>query len=155
MRFIALWTFVTFLIFLPFLSHAPPWPHHSKELYEVFSIGTKSSDAPITVDVIIDKIPVRMEVDTGASRPIMSESKFTSIYLQRKAPALRPVSNDLRTYTKEVVPVVGSANVTVGYGNSAHVIPLLIVCGEGPTLLDRDWLRIIRLNWSDVNSLQL
>ena len=86
----------------------------SEELYEVFSVGTKSSDAPIIVDVTIDKIPVRMEVDTGTSRSIMSENKFTSIYLVRKAPALWPVSTDLRTYTKEVVPVVGSANVTVG-----------------------------------------
>ena len=114
----------------------------SEELHEVFSVGTKSSDAPIIVDVTINKIPVRMEFDTGASRSIMSESKFTSIYPPRKAPALRPLSTDLRTYTKEVVPVVGSTNVTVGYGNSTHVLPLLIVRGEGPTLFGRDWLRI-------------
>ena len=114
----------------------------SEELHEVFSVGTKSSDAPIIVDVTIYMILVRMEVDTGASRS-MSERKFTSIYPPRKAPALQPASTDLRTYTKEVVPVVGSANVTVGYGNSTHVLPLLIVRGEGPTLLGRDWLRII------------
>ena len=80
----------------------------SEELYEVFSVETKSFDAPIIVDVTINKIPVRIEVDTGASRSIMSESKFTSIYPPRKTPALWPVSTDLRTYTKEVVPVVGS-----------------------------------------------
>ena len=85
-----------------------------EELHEVFSLRTKSSDAPIIVDVTSDKIPVRMDVDTGASRSIMNESKFTSIYPPSKAPALRPVSTDLRTYTKEVVPVIGSANVTAG-----------------------------------------
>ena len=52
----------------------------SEELYEAFFVGTKSSDAPIIVDVTIDKVPVRMEVDTGASRSIMSESKFTSLH---------------------------------------------------------------------------
>ena len=62
----------------------------SEELYEVFAVGAKSSNASIIVDVTIDKIPVRMEVGTGASRSIMSESKFTSIYPLRKAPALRP-----------------------------------------------------------------
>ena len=77
----------------------------------------RASDAPVIVDVTIDKILVRMEVDTGASRLIMSESKFTSISPLRKAAALQPVSKDLRTYTKEVVPVVGSANVTVGFGS--------------------------------------
>ena len=102
-----------------------------RNFYEVFSVVTKSSDAPILVDVTIDKIPVRMEVDTGTSRSIMSESKFTSIYPPRKAPALRPVSTDLRTYTKEVVPVVGSAKVTVGYGNSTHV----------PTTTNSAWRR--------------
>ena len=94
---------------------------------------------------------MRMEVDTSTSRSILSESNFTSIYPPRKAPALRPVSTDLRTYNKEVVPVVGSANTTVGHGNSTHVLPLLIVRRKGPTLFGRDWLRIIRLNWSDVN----
>ena len=87
----------------------------SEELYEAFFVGTKSSDAPIIVDVTIDKILVRMEVDTGASRSIMSESKFTSIYPPRNAPALRPASSNLRTYNKEVVPVVGSAHVTGRY----------------------------------------
>ena len=120
---------------------AQPAAESSEELHEVFSVGTKRSDVLIVVDVTIHKIPVRMEVNSGAFRSL-SESKFTSIYPPRKAPALRPVSTDLRTYTKEVVPVVGSANVTVGYGNSTHVITLLIVRGEGPTLLSRDWFQI-------------
>ena len=127
----------------------------TEELYEVFSVGTKSSDAPIIIDATIDKIPVRMEVDTGASRSIMRESQFTSIYPPRKAPALRPISTDLRRYTKEVVPAVVSANVTVGYVNSTHVLPQLILCGLGPTLLGLEWLRINRLNWSDIKRVSI
>ena len=70
------------------IGHRAQPAESSEELYEVFSVGTKSSDAPIIVDVTIDKIPVRMEVDTGASRSIMRERKFTSISPLRKAPAL-------------------------------------------------------------------
>ena len=74
----------------------------------------------------------------------MSESKFTSIYPPRRAPVIRPVSTDLRTCTEEVVPVVGSANITLGYGSSTHVLPLLIVRGEGPAP-EKDLLRMYSL----------
>ena len=37
----------------------------SNELYEVFSSGTKNSDAPFVIEVTIDKMLVNMELDTG------------------------------------------------------------------------------------------
>ena len=37
----------------------------SNEPYEVFSFGTKSSDAPFVIEVTNDKILMTMELDTG------------------------------------------------------------------------------------------
>ena len=40
------------------------------------------------------------------------------------------------------------------YGQQHSVLPLLVIKGIGPSLLGRDWLKQIRLNWGEINALQ-
>ena len=54
----------------------------------------------------------------------------------------------LQTYSKEPIPVLGSTQTTVSYEAD---LPLVIVKGEGPTLLGRNWLQKIRLNWNRIH----
>ena len=56
----------------------------------------------------------------------------------------------LRTYTGDHVQVLGTTEVEVRYENQSATLPLLIVAGEGPTLLGRNWLCQIRLNWPTI-----
>ena len=57
----------------------------------------------------------------------------------------------LTTYSKEPIPVVGCCSVNTQYnGETAH-LPLLIVGASGPTLLGRDWLNHIRLDWHQIH----
>ena len=89
-----------------------------------------------------------MEIDTGASRSIISESMFRSILPKRKLVA----SNvKLSTYSKEPLPVVGAMNVNVEYSGQTYKLVLLVVKGSGPTLFGRDWMHVIRLDWQQIN----
>ena len=60
-------------------------------------------------------------------------------------------------YTGDTIPVMGVVNVTVNHNNQTKQLPLLIVKGEGPTLLGKDWLTQLTLNidWSSVNHVQV
>jgi len=40
--------------------------------------------------------------------------------------------------------VVGSTEVCVNYGSQVATLPLLVLKGEGPSLLGRNWLKEIR-----------
>jgi len=64
--------------------------------------------------------------------------------------SLSPSEIKLQTYSKKnlVVHVVGSQDVQVCYENQKVTLPLVIVRGNGPTLFGRNWLRVIKLNWS-------
>ena len=56
----------------------------------------------------------------------------------------------VRTYTGEQVDVVGTATVLVKHMQQEVFLPLQIVKGNGPTLLDRDWFKQLKVNWGQV-----
>ena len=63
-------------------------------------------DAPITVCITLDGKPMTMEVDTGASKTIMSEKTFQKLWPGR---SLDETNVRLQSYLGEPIPVVGSA----------------------------------------------
>ena len=84
--------------------------------------------------------PLQMELDTGAAVSVMSEQTYKTVWNAEKAPPMQPAKVQLHVYTGGTIPVVGVVNVTVNHNNQTKQLPLLIVKGEGPTLLGRDWL---------------
>ena len=78
-----------------------------------------------------------MEVDTGASVSIMAEATYHKLCPGR---GLSTTHIRLQTYSKEPITVVGSVNVQVSYDGQTAQLPLVVVKGDGPTLLGRNWL---------------
>jgi len=61
----------------------------------------------------------------------------------------------LRTYTGEKVAVRGVYNAEVKVKNERHRLPLLVVAGSGPSLVGRNWLHSIRLDWPSIFQLKV
>ena len=87
-------------------------------------------------------------MDTGASISLMSERTFSKMWPGR---TLQPSTLKLRTYLKETIPVVGCTTVNVNYNGQFCKLPLVVVAGGGPSLVGRDWLCHIRLDWRQIN----
>ena len=47
--------------------------------------------------------------------------------------------------------MVGSTNTEVTYEGQTAELPMIVVKGSGPTLLGRNWLQKIRLNWNKIH----
>ena len=60
----------------------------------------------------------------------------------------------LKTYTNEKLSVLGQLDVTVRYGNKVQKLIITVVDGDGPSLLGRDWLKQLRLNWTQISTVQ-
>ena len=45
-------------------------------------------------------------------------------------------------------------NVKVKNNQQEVVLPLLVIKGNGPSLLGRDWLHKLRLNWQEINTVR-
>ncbi len=69
-----------------------------------------SSNKPISVDVLLDNQPLRMELDTGATRSLISEA------IQKQADGTFSVVC-LRTYSGEILKVVAEVTMVVLYGD--------------------------------------
>ena len=63
---------------------------------------------------------------------------------------LSPSEITLRSYSGESVPVLGCVDVKVKYGGQEDMLSLLVVKGDGPSLLGRNWLVKMKLNWHEI-----
>ena len=56
----------------------------------------------------------------------------------------------LRTYTGEEINILGSVSVTAQSDTCTCTLPLLVVDGDGPSLIGRNWLTELHLDWKAV-----
>ena len=106
--------------------------------YSLFTFGSKN----------IAGQPLEMEVGTRASLLVISEKTYDDLVSGRRELPLETSGVVLRTYTGKEVKPKGSCIVDVCHDGKQYCLPLLGVCGEGPSLLGRNWLGVIKLNWA-------
>ena len=94
-----------------------------------------------------------MEVDTGPSLSVISEKKYESLLSEGKAPSRETSGVVLGTSTGEEIKPKGSCVVDVFRDGEQYSLPLLVVGGEGPSVLGGNWLGETRLNWPSIKLL--
>lgn len=107
-----------------------------------------SEIAPIKVPLVINGKLHDMELDTGAAVTIISENKCKELFPEaqpRKSPIL---------LTGERLSVVGDLDVQVQYEEQTNKLVLTVVTGDGPSLLGRNWLQHLRLNWREIKAMK-
>ena len=100
--------------------------------------------------MIINDKPVCMELDTGAAMTIMSEKQYKELF---PGVELRESKVVLKTYSGERLSVKGERAVQVQHNGQSQELVLTVVEGQGPSLLGRDWLKYLRLDWKEVHAL--
>ena len=109
----------------------------------------KPSKEAYNVDLLINNRRITFQIDTGASLSVISATD----YRKDITTSLQPSDKSLSTYTGEKVKVVGETSVEVKHRDQCLLLPLLVIEGEGPPLIGRDWLRELKLDWNRVFSL--
>ena len=118
--------------------------------YNLFTV-TSSTNQPLTVPLTLNGANLIMEIDTGAARSIISDQTFTQLWPEDLCPSLKPTNAALKTYTGERIKPLGVISVQVEVNNQKEQLDLLVVPGNGPSLLGRDWLSCLRLDWVHIH----
>ena len=103
---------------------------------------------PVIIKVTINGHEVKMELDTGATYTCMS----TELYKLIGGGELGPPECLLKTYTGELIRPKGTGKVwveykTLKYGTQRLELKVTVVDMKVPTLLGREWLEYLRLDW--------
>ena len=112
-----------------------------------FIVSDRGGVQPIWIDVEIEGKTVSMELDTGAAVSIMSSTAWQTLFPRQ---TLKEADVALRTYTAEKMSVLGQCQVNVKVNGRKKQLVLFIVEGDGPSLLGRDWLTHLQLDWQQI-----
>lgn len=105
----------------------------SEDTYRLFRM-TNESTKPLHVKVLVNGKELTMEVDTGASISLVTKETFDNLWQRRK---LEKSSIKLQTYTGEYIKVAGSTEVQVEHNGQEACLPLIVIQGKGPSLLEQ------------------
>ena len=111
--------------------------------------GNKLKAYEISIELC--NAPHNFEIDTGATRSIISEETYNQL---RDKVELKSSKAVLSTYTGERISVAGEVMVPVKYQDQQYCLPAIVVKGPGPNLLGRDWLQVVKLNWQNIFKIQ-
>lgn len=126
--------------------HKEPTESSSEDEFKLNKVDKHSQD-PIVVQMQVNGSNLNMEVDTGAALSIISETTRRAVFPND---TLHPSTIIFKTYTDERMEVTGTINARVTYGDQKQKLVLVVVAGDGPSLLGRNWLKYICLDWSKI-----
>lgn len=113
-----------------------------------FTVYTASSgDRGITINVKLDNEDISMQLDTGAAVSLVYE-----VLYQRNFPHL-PIEETnikLKAYSGENIPLLGYVLAPVEYADQKARLTLVIVKGDRPAQMGRNWLESFKLDWSSI-----
>ena len=102
------------------------------EAYGMYTLNS-STRKPIILDAYLNDIPIKMELDTGASLSIISSTTYKAITQQSTSSSQEKSAILLKTYTGESIKVLGTISVNARYGNQKEVLTIHVVAGMGQT----------------------
>lgn len=127
-------------------------PVNPNVVSSIYNISNSKLDKPIMVDVIINGIELEMLIDTGASLSAISKKMYNELFSNFK------INEDnviLQSYSGEILKVTGSINVSIKYKNLSKMLKIVVVENGGPAILGRDFLRLFKIGFSNVNNLNV
>lgn len=93
----------------------------------------------LIVPVQIDVEPMHMELDNGSSVTIILNNLWVDVFPKS---ALYRSDVKLRSYSGHEMLVMGEATIRVRYGNQEACLPAVVTAGDGPAIMDRNWLSV-------------
>ena len=123
-----------------------PETDEQEDTYTLLNV-TSGRAKPIRVTVSLNGVKIIVEVDTGAAVSILSALTYNQLCEANGKLNLMRSNIKLKSYTDHQIEVLGSCSVTVKYEDHERKLSVLVVKGQGPCLLGRNWMSELKLNW--------
>ena len=119
----------------------------TEEELGLYGVYTLPEVRKYQANIRVDNENIVMEIDTGAAVSIIPqelyETKLSHLPLSKSKAVLK-------TYSGERLQVLGEVQLPVRYQGQSVKLTAVIVKGNNPALLGRDWLTKLKLDWSRI-----
>ncbi len=105
---------------------------------------------PFNATLLVNGKEWIMKVDMGASASVISQATYNRLWRPGEMPTLEKSDMRLRQYNGECIPLLASIHANIVYQGQEDEGRLLVVKGEGSSLLGLDLLLKIHLNWAEI-----
>lgn len=119
----------------------------TNEHYGLYHLNGDVNIDPIFFDITVEGQKMTFELDTGSAFTIIGETQ-----LKKHLDHLTLVSvNDpgIKTYGGDKLKILGEAEVEVQHNNQTLKLPVLVTPGDKQSLLGRNWLFVLKLDWTN------
>ena len=119
-----------------------------QEVADIVHVHTITEGLPGSYKVILEvnKQLIEMELDTGAIVSLISEATWRQLH----KPVLESCPFVLKGYPDNKLDICGMCEVEVTAGGVTKQLPLVVCKGSGVSLLGRNWLQELKLNWQEI-----
>ena len=126
---------------------------NDESVYTLYNMDLDNNPVPPTYVVApaINGISHAFEVDSGCGRSLISENTFSKLW-PRGSIKLQPSTIKARTWSRQVIQPLGTAEVSVEFNGNKVNLPLLVMKGSGPSLLGRNWFKHFGIQLTGLNS---
>ena len=112
-----------------------------QDIYPLFAVSPTGQQNPYMVTVGLNGSEIKMELDTGASLSVIGEDVYNQLNIIEGSPLkLQDTKFTLKSYTGEIIPVLGKLLVEVKYKDFCEHLSVIVVKGKVPSLFGRDWM---------------
>jgi len=117
----------------------------------LYNLNERERVEPYRERMSVNGHDIDFEIDTGAGLTIINEKT----YREMGGGPLHQTRIQLYTYTRDKVGVLGEMSTQVSYKGQTKQLAILVVKGEGPNLIGRNWLKAIQLDWRAIFRLEI
>ncbi|GBL98888.1 hypothetical protein AVEN_165714-1 [Araneus ventricosus] len=119
---------------------------------EIYTINFNESKDKITLNVLINDKPVKMQLDTGACISVTSVRQFRKVSPQTKIEHSNVI---LRAFGGELIKPMYEATVVVKYKDQVKVKKIYLCDRELDPLFGVDWFKDFRLDLKEIKNVKL
>lgn len=131
-----------------------PKPHHyvdsNTNNFSLFYSRNPHSDA-IAVNVSVNGVSLRMEVDSGAPVSAISLATYKKYF---KSSKISRTGSTFTSYNGNLMTPVGVCKLEVSYNNISQILEIYVINNGGPPILGRDWMRMFNIELRQVKFMQ-
>lgn len=110
---------------------------------------SSTSGEPMRESVLVNKVKINFELDTGSAVTVIPEKIFNSHF---KSMTLMPSNILLQSYNGSNIVTLGTLTLPFTYGAKTEDIQVYVVKSSGPCLLGRDFISKFNLQITAINN---